>query len=166
MSSEQYFRSPREWVKKVVEHLEQALSIRIKTSYQRCAKELTSTQISYLVGEVEPVNSFSNDGRAKHNIELRFLVEVPTSINEFDLEALDASTRVERELSNEFFNVGDDLEESVLVSNLPSRFNPELGVFARTVTFKQTIRMGPIAETAIELAGVESDAVDESVTGS
>lgn len=144
MNSEPYFRSPREWVKKVVEHLELKLGITIESTYKRVATELPDTQISYLVGEIEPSNSHSNDGRPKHTIELRFLIEVPTSIEDFDLEAADASTRVERELTNEYFGVDSDLESADLISNLPSRFSPELGVFARTVTLKQTIRMGPI----------------------
>lgn len=157
MSSETFFRSPREWVEKVIAHLEQALKIEIKSTYTRSPDELTSTTISYLVGEAEPVRSYSNDGRHIHDIELRFLIEVPTSMADFDLEALDASTRIDRELLNEFFGESDDCEEAIPVSNNPSRFQPELGVFARTVTMKQRIRMGPIDEEYAVLVGVNTN---------
>ncbi|MFA0102642.1 hypothetical protein AB4359_20180, partial [Vibrio splendidus] len=87
----------------VVNHLEQRLALKIDTVYRRQAVELANTTISYHIGEAEPVNKYANDGRHLHDIELRFLVEVPISIDGFDLEALDASTRVERELLHERF---------------------------------------------------------------
>ncbi|ASG01544.1 hypothetical protein [Vibrio anguillarum] len=165
MSSETFFRSPREWVEKVIAHLEQALNIEIKSTYTRSPDELTSTKISYLVGEAEPVRSYSNDGRHIHDIELRFLIEVPTSMADFDLEALDASTRIDRELLNEFFGESDDCEEAIPVSNNPSRFQPELGVFARTVTMKQRIRMGPVNEVYGEIGGAELDGFNQESSG-
>ncbi len=153
MNSDTFFRSPREWVLLVVSHLENRLKLKVETIYRRQAAELTNTTISYHVGEAEPVNDYANDGRHVHEIELRFLVEVPLSIDAFDLEALDASTRLERELLNQRFGVCDDLEDALLVSNLPSKFDPKNGVFARTVTMKQRIRLGPIEQSWHQIDG-------------
>ena len=147
MNSNRFFRSPREWVLLVVSHLEHRLSIKIQTVYRRQAIELTNTTISYHIGEAEPVNEYANDGRHLHEIELRFLVEVPLSMDGFDLEALDASTRLERELQSERFGVSSDLEGAMVVSNLPSKFDPKNGVFARTITMKQRIRLGPVEQS-------------------
>lgn len=64
MSSETFFRAPREWVEKVIAALEQALNVEeIGSTYVRSPKSLSDTRFSYLVGEVEPVNEYSNDGR-------------------------------------------------------------------------------------------------------
>lgn len=79
------------------------------------------------------------------------MVEVPTSVHEFDLEALDASCRIERELCNQFFGDGFNHEDAELVSNLPSKFAPELGVFARTITMRQQIYLGPLEEDYVAL---------------
>jgi len=147
VNSNRFFHSPREWVLLVVSHLEKRLSIKIETVYRRQAIELANTTISYHIGEAEPVNEYANDGRHLHEIELRFLVEVPLSMDGFDLEALDASTRLERELLNERFGVSSDLEGALVVSNLPSKFDPQNGVFARTVTMKQRIRLGPVEQS-------------------
>ncbi|EKO3952213.1 hypothetical protein DXJ58_02210 [Vibrio fluvialis] len=155
MSSETFFHAPREWVAKVIEHLEQALSITISSTYVRSQHPLKDTQISYIVGEVEPINEYSNDGRKFHDIELRFLIEVPTNINGFDLEALDASTRLERELLLQRFGSYEDTEDAEIVSNLPSRFDPKTGVLSRTLTMRQRVRMGPVEETFLEIVGTE-----------
>lgn len=147
MNSNTFFRSPREWVLLVVNHLEQRLTLKVDTVYRRQAVELAHTTISYHIGEAEPVNEYANDGRHLHDIELRFLVEVPISMDGFDLEALDASTRVERELLNQQFGASSDLDGAVVVSNLPSKFDPKNGVLARTVTMKQRIRLGPVEDS-------------------
>lgn len=158
MSSETFFRAPREWVEKVIEALEQSLNVKeIGSTYVRSPQALCDTRISYLVGEVEPVNEYSNDGRKSHDIELRFLIEVPTNRNGFDLEALDASTRLERELLKQRFGVYEDVEDAEIVSNLPSRFNPQDGVYSRTVTMRQRVKMGPVEETYLELDGTQLD---------
>ena len=155
MSSETYFRAPREWVAKVVEHLEQALNIDIGSTYVRSQHPLDNTKISYVVGEGEPVNEYSNDGRKSHDIELRFLIEVPTNRNGFDLEALDASTRLERELLKQRFGSYEDVEDVEIVSNLPSRFDPKMGVLSRTLTMRQRVKMGPVEENYLEIDGTE-----------
>ncbi len=162
MSSETYFRAPREWVAKVIEHLEQALNIEIGSTYVRSQHPLDNTKISYVVGEVEPVNEYSNDGRKSHDIELRFLIEVPTNRNGFDLEALDASTRLERELLKQRFGVYEDVEDVEIVSNLPSRFDPKMGVLSRTLTMRQRVRMGPVEETYLEIDGTELDGTTQA----
>ncbi|MFL7864916.1 hypothetical protein [Vibrio cincinnatiensis] len=162
MSSETYFRAPREWVAKVVEHLEQALNIEIGSTYVRSQHSLDNTKISYVVGEVEPVNEYSNDGRKSHDIELRFLIEVPTNRNGFDLEALDASTRLERELLKQRFGAYEDVEDVEIVSNLPSRFDPKMGVLSRTLTMRQRVRMGPVEETYLEIDGTELDGTTQA----
>lgn len=151
MSSEPYYRKPREWVKVVLKHLEDKMNIKIGSIYKRSADELTAVTFSYQVGESDPYNHLSNEERAQHRIELRIMVEVPTSIDEFDLEALDASCRIEREICNEFFGDGFNHEDAELVSNLPSKFDPSMGVFARTVTMRQQIYLGPQEEDYVEL---------------
>ncbi|WP_235284677.1 hypothetical protein ABF162_08290 [Vibrio coralliilyticus] len=151
MSSEQYYRKPREWVNVVVKHLEAKMGIKIGSIYKRSAEELTEVTFTYQVGESEPFNHLSHEERAQHRIELRIMVEVPTSVHEFDLEALDASCRIERELCNQFFGDGFNHEDAELVSNLPSKFVPELGVFARTVTMRQQIYLGPLEEDYVVL---------------
>ncbi|GEM77185.1 hypothetical protein VSA01S_32970 [Vibrio sagamiensis NBRC 104589] len=82
----------------------------------------------------------------------------------FDLEALDASTRLERELLNERFGVSSDLEGIIVVSNLPSKFDPQNGVFARTVTMKQRIRLGPVEQSwqCIEGSANHASQTDET----
>ena len=147
MNSNTFFRSPREWVLLVVHHLEQRLALNIETVYRRQAVQLDTTTVSYHIGEADPVNEYANDGRHLHEIELRFLVEVPLSMPDFDLEALDASTRLERELSLQHFGVCSDLDGATVVANLPSKFDPKNGVFARTVTMRQRIRLGPVEES-------------------
>ncbi|UIP28888.1 hypothetical protein [Photobacterium sp. TLY01] len=167
MNSDTFFRVPSEWVKHVISSLEQSLSISIQNAYRRSPVELSETTISYQVGESEPVNHTGNDGRKLHDIELRFLVEVPTS-TDFDLEALDASTRLERELLNQRFGCFDDTEESRLVSNVPRKFDPTLGVFMRVVTLKQRIYMGPVDHFDLEFCGSDLNAAfgeSPAVTG-
>ena len=75
MNSNSFFRAPSEWVKKVVETLEQRLSLKIGTAYRRESKEPAHTLITYQVGESEPVNHTGNDGRKLHEIEL-FVADV------------------------------------------------------------------------------------------
>ncbi|ELE8119492.1 hypothetical protein RB980_002099 [Vibrio fluvialis] len=162
MSSETFFRAPREWVAKVIEHLEQALSIEIGSTYVRSPRPLEDTRISYVVGEVEPINEYSNDGRKAHDIELRFLIEVPTNRSGFDLEALDASTRLERELLKQRFGAYEDVEDAEIVSNLPSRFDPQMGVLTRTLTMRQRVRMGPVEETYLDIDGTELDGTTQA----
>ncbi len=158
MSSETFFRAPHEWVEKVIEILESALNVEeIGSTYVRSPKPLSDTRFSYLIGEVDPVNEYSNDGRKSHDIELRFLIEVPTNINDFDLEALDASTRLERELLKQRFGAYEDVEDVEILSNLPNRFNPQDGVYSRAVTMRQRVRMGPVEETYLEIEGTELD---------
>lgn len=157
MNSDTHFRVPSEWVKHVISSLEQSLSISIQNAYRRSPVELSETTISYQVGESEPMNHTGNDGRKLHDIELRFLVEVPTS-TDFDLEALDASTRLERELLNQRFGCFDDTEETRLVSNVPRKFDPTLGVLMRVVTLKQRIYMGPVDNVVQEFGGSDFDA--------
>ncbi|MGF1684819.1 hypothetical protein [Photobacterium minamisatsumaniensis] len=153
MSSNLFFRAPSEWVKLVVSTLEKRLNINIDTAYRREAKEPIHTLITYQVGESEPVNHAGNDGRKLHEIELRFLVEVPTAVGDFDLEALDASTRLERELLNERFGCFNDVEDTRLISNLPRKFDPDNGVLLRVVTIKQRIYMGPVGEDWHQIVG-------------
>ena len=153
MSSNEFFRAPSEWVRHVIKALENRLSISIESAYKREATEPTATQFCYQVGESEELNHTGNDGRKLHEIELRFLVYVPLSVPEFDLEALDASTRLARELQSEYWGLGQNTEETRLVSNLPRQFNPDLGVFLRTVTMKQRIYMGPSDEGDQMLTG-------------
>ena len=157
MSSEQYYRSPREWVNVVKNHLERKMGITIDSIYKRQATELTGVAFSYQVGESEPSNTLSNEERAQHRIELRFMVEVPTSMDDFDLEALDASCRLEREICNQYFGDGFNHEDAELVSNLPSKFEPTMGVFARTVSMRQLIYVGPFEEEYLELDDIPID---------
>ncbi|WP_243032912.1 hypothetical protein [Vibrio cincinnatiensis] len=161
MNSNTFFRSPRDWVTLVIEHLESALNVTINSTYTRSQTELSETRISYLVGEAEPVLGYANDGRNAHDIELRFLIEVPTSIDDFDLEALDASTRLDRELSSRVIAF-DDTDEAVVVSNIPNRFQPDHGVFSRVVTMRQRIRMGPVDEEYAELVGVNTNECNQA----
>lgn len=153
MSSNSFFRVPSEWVMLVVGTLEQRLGIKIGSAYRREAKEPAHTLITYQVGESEPVNHSGNDGRKLHEIELRFLVEVPTAVRDFDLEALDASTRLERELLNERFGCFNDVDDTRLISNIPRKFDPDNGVFLRVVTIKQRIYMGPVGEEWLQIVG-------------
>lgn len=151
MSSKTFFHSPSEFVALVVEVLEQQLGLTIDSSYHRHAIELCGPSVSYLVGEIETKNETSNDGRKQHEIELRFLVEVPTATENFDLAAVDLSTRIQRELMLQRFGCDSDLMDLRLVSNLPSRFDPHSGILARTVTMKQGVLMGPVEDDWLEL---------------
>lgn len=151
MSSKTFFRSPSEFIRLVVRSVENTLALNIGSSYRRAAIELCGPTVSYLVGEIETKNETSNDGRKQHEIELRFLVEVPTAIENFDLAAVDLSTRIQRELMLQRFGCDSDLMDLRLVSNLPSRFDPHGGVLARTVTMKQVVLMGPIYENWLQL---------------
>ncbi|CAG9001775.1 MAG: hypothetical protein CENE_03802 [Candidatus Celerinatantimonas neptuna] len=155
MSSNTYFRAPSEFVQVVIESLEQSLKLSIGSSYRRVSVDMNEPMVSYLIGEIETKNETSNDGRKQHEIELRFLVEVPTSIEYFDLEAMDLSTRLQRELMLQSFGCSADLNESRLISNLPSRFDPDHGVLGRTVTMKQVLMMGPIEEDWLEIEGAD-----------
>lgn len=82
MNSNTFFRSPRDWVKLVIEHLESALNVTIKSTYTRSQTELSETRISYLVGEAEPVLGYANDGRNAHDIELRLKNLNVSSLNQ------------------------------------------------------------------------------------
>ncbi|MGL4223833.1 MAG: hypothetical protein ACRCSE_01620 [Vibrio sp.] len=155
MSSDQFFRAPSEWAASVVKKLEQALGLTIESTYVRTQHSIRDVRISYVIGEIEPVNEYSNDGRKAHIIEIRFLIEVPTNRAAFDLEAMDASTRLERELLLQRFGAYIDVDESEIASNLPSRFDPKGGIYARTVTVRQLVRMGPIEETYLDAGGAE-----------
>ncbi|CED71549.1 putative uncharacterized phage protein [Aliivibrio wodanis] len=157
MNSKMFYHSPREWVTTVKDHLESKMNINIGSIYKRKAIEISEVTFSYQVGESDPYNSLSNEERSQHNIELRFMIEVPTSINEFDLEALDASCRLEREICNQFFGDAFNQEEAELVSNLPSKFDPENGIFARVVTMRQQIYVGPLDQEFYELTHCTGD---------
>lgn len=158
MSSNTFFRAPSDWVRHVITTLETRLKLSIESTYQREATEPTGTVICYHIGESEVINHTGNDGRKLHEIELRFLVYVPLAVADFDLEALDASTRLERELLNELWGCGENVEETRLVSNQPRKFNPAHGVFLRTVTMKQRIYMGPVSNDYLMLVGSDFNA--------
>lgn len=150
-----YFRKPSDWVQHVVSLLEQRLSIELGSAYVREAKEPKHTYFHYQVGESNVLNQRGNDGRKLHEVELRFLVYVPLAVPNFDLEALDASTRIEREFVDEFLEIGQQAEETRLLSNQPRKFDPKMGVFLRTVTIQQRIYMGEVEEDFLELGGSE-----------
>ncbi|MEC6881471.1 hypothetical protein [Photobacterium piscicola] len=158
MSSNSFFRAPSEWVMTVIEQLEQRLQLgKIETAYQREETEPSAPIVRYQCGECQSINHTNNDGRKIHEIELRFLVEVPIAQANFDVVALDLSSRIERELFNERFGCVDDMEEARLISNLPRRFNPDNGVFLRVVTIKQRIFMGPIEHDWHEIIGTQAN---------
>lgn len=160
MNSNSFFRAPSEWVRHVITVLEARLNLSIESSYHRESSEPTGTTICYHVGESSQLNHTANDGRKLHEIELNFLVYVPLAVPDFDLEALDASTRLERELLHENWGQSENTGESRLVSNLPRKFDPGLGVFLRTVTMKQRIYMGPVGSDHLML--VESERNDSA----
>ncbi len=163
MSTSSYFRAPSEWVMRVIEQLEQRLQLgKIETAYQREVCEPQGPVVRYQCGDCQSINHTSNDGRKVHEVELRLLVEVPIALVNFDMAALDLSSRIERELFNERFGCVDDVEETRLISNLPRRFNPENGVFLRVVTIKQRIFMGPIDDNAVEIIGIKNNVEDTS----
>ncbi|MFM2477372.1 hypothetical protein [Celerinatantimonas sp. MCCC 1A17872] len=155
MSSDTFFRSPSEFVQVVLDTLNTQLGLTIHSTYRREATQLDAPLVSYLIGEIETLNEMSNDGRKQHHLELRFLVEVPTSLPTFDLEALDLSSRLQRELLLQRFGCSEDVKDSRLVSNLPSQFDPHHGVLARTVTMRQTVLIGPIEEDWLLLEEVD-----------
>ncbi|MGD8109380.1 hypothetical protein [Vibrio sp. TRT 17S01] len=135
--------------------MQDRLNLTIDSVYKRSATELTQTIISYQAGELEELTAYANDGRNQHEVELRFLVEVPTSVENFDLEALDAASRIEREINRMNLEGDHRSEPAVVVANMPSKFSHELGVFARTVTVKQKFYMGSVEEELLELGGTE-----------
>lgn len=149
------FIQPSDWVQYVVNCLKQRLNIELDSAYVREAKEPKQTYFAYQVGDSNVLNQRGNDGRKLHEVELRFLVYVPLAVPNFDLEALDASTRIEREFVDEFLGVGQNAEETRLVSNQPRKFDPKMGVFLRTVVIQQRIYMGKVEEDFMELSGSE-----------
>lgn len=155
LPSPDQFRSPSEWVLYVVEQLKQRLNIELDSAYVREAKEPKRTYFAYQVGDSGVLNQRGNDGRKLHEIELRFLVYVPLAVPNFDLEALDAATRIEREFVDEFLGIGNNAEETRLVSNQPRKFDPKMGVFLRTVVVQQRIYMGKVEEELMEFSGSE-----------
>lgn len=144
MNSISHFRSPSEYVLFVINELEKRLNTPFPSAYKRQPVEATNTQFSYHIGDSKVRNETGNDGRKQHVIELRFLIEVPLAKDNFDLEALDASTRLERELLNEWFNLGALVEDTRVVSNTPRKFDPKNGVFLRTVSMTQRIYLGDV----------------------
>ncbi|MFV0449796.1 MAG: hypothetical protein ACK5MF_15290 [Vibrio sp.] len=162
LPSPDQFRSPSEWVLYVVGQLKQRLNIELDSAYVREGKEPKQTYFAYQVGDSGVLNQRGNDGRKLHEIELRFLVYVPLAVPNFDLEALDASTRIEREFVDEFLGIGNNAEETRLVSNQPRKFDPKMGVFLRTVVVQQRIYMGEVDDEFMELAGGELNVTEPS----
>lgn len=154
-NSNAYFRKPSDWVQYVVDSLKERLSIELDSAYVRETKEPKQTYFAYQVGDSNVLNQRGNDGRKLHEVELRFLVYVPLAVPNFDLEALDASTRLEREFVDEFLGIGQNAEETRLVSNTPRKFDPKNGVFLRTVVVQQRIYMGEVDEEVFPFSGVE-----------
>ncbi len=137
------YKAPSEYVKAVILELESRLNLKIESAFKRESEEILFAFICYHTGEVES-KGYANDGRKQHEIELRFLVYVPLSSEDFELEALDLSCRIERELLDETFDNGSINNISKLISNTPRKFSPEAGFFLRVVVIKQVIRMGPL----------------------
>ena len=154
------FRKLSDWVTYVIESLEQRLNIEIDSAYVREAKEPKETYFAYQVGDSNVLNQHGNDGRKLHEVEIRFLVYVPLAVPSFDLEALDASTRIEREFVDEFLGIGQNSEETRLISNTPRKFDPKNGVFLRTVVIQQRIYMGELDDETITLGGSELNVSD------
>lgn len=152
MNSDNY-TAPSQWVNAVISALESRLSLTIDSAYHRDSEELTGPRLCYHTGEVEPVDGYAHDGRKQHDLELRFLCYVPLSLPEFELEALDMSCRLMRELQDETFGNGGLHDTLRIVSNMPRKYAPESGFFLRVVTVKQMIRMGPLDETFGEIGG-------------
>lgn len=75
---------------------------------------------------------------------------------------MDASTRLERELLKQRFGAYEDVEDAEIVSNLPSRFDPQMGVLTRTLTMRQRVRMGPVEETYLDIDGTELDGITQA----
>ncbi|MFD2177856.1 hypothetical protein [Veronia pacifica] len=145
------YTAPSQYVNAVVSALASRLNIQIDSVYQREAETLSRAKVCYHTGEVD-TTGFANDGRKQHEIELRFLVYVPLS-GDFELEALDLSTRIERELLLETFNDGKQQDSLRIVSNMPRQFVPEQGFYLRTVTVKQTVRMGGLDDPDRQIIG-------------
>lgn len=156
------FRKPSDWVQYVVDCLKSRLNIELDSAYVREAKEPKQTYFAYQVGDSNVLNQRANDGRKLHEVELRFLVYVPLAVPNFDLEALDASTRIEREFVDEFLGIGNNAEETRLVSNQPRKFDPKMGVFLRTVVIQQRIYMGEVDEETLPFSGGELNVTEPS----
>lgn len=140
------YTAPSQYVKFVICELEKRLNLTIESAFKRESEEIEGAQICYHTGEVESGEGYANDGRKQHEIELRFLVYVPLSSDDFELEALDLSCRIERELLDETFDNGSINNISKLISNTPRKFSPETAFFLRVVVIKQVIRMGPLEQ--------------------
>lgn len=156
------FRKPSDWVTYVVESLKQRLGVELESAYVRESKEPRQTYFAYQVGDSNVINQRGSDGRKLHEIELRFMVYVPLAVPNFDLEALDASTRIEREFVDELLGIGQNAEETRLVSNTPRRFDPKNGVFLRTVVIVQRIYMGDVDDETMMLVGDELNVAENS----
>ncbi|WP_158161230.1 hypothetical protein [Grimontia hollisae] len=158
MNSDNY-TAPSQWVNAVISALESRLNLTIDSAYYRDSEELTGPRLCYHTGEVEPVDGYAHDGRKQHDLELRFLCYVPLSLPEFELEALDMSCRLMRELQDETFGNGGLHDTLRIVSNMPRKYAPESGFFLRVVTVKQMIRMGPLRDEVHQITGTTDHVV-------
>lgn len=149
------YTAPSQYVKDVITELGNRLDLDIRTIYVREPTEQATSQVFYHTGDVDSSGEYANDGRKQHEIELRFLVHVSTALDDFELEALDLATRIERELMCETFNQAMKHDAIRLLDNSPRKFDPENGFFLRVVTVKQQIRMGPLLEESFPFGGSE-----------
>lgn len=153
MNSDTFYRAPGDWVRAIIGYIEQRLGLVIKSSYYRQASALKGPLVSYHIGELETLNHTANDGRKLHEIELRLFVEIPLSVPCFDEEAADLSARITRELVNFSPSNNDNDDTMQLLTNEPSRFVPDDGVFARVIMLRQRIFMGPTDLTEGRVVG-------------
>nr|PMI49585.1 hypothetical protein BCU42_14330 [Vibrio splendidus] len=108
-------------------------------------------EFSYRVGFSKITDKVNNDGRETHEVELIFSVVANTSSELFDLDALDATSRVEREFQNQLFGLGDTLERPHYIVNEPQIIDQEHGYFIRTVTIRQYVKIGNPEQETFEL---------------
>ncbi len=148
--SAQLLRNPSDYVQAVISHLETILSITIASSYKRAATTPESVEITYRCGQSKIIKEDTNDGREKHSIELIFAITVNTSNDGFDLEALDASSRIEREFQNSYFGLGDSVELPDYIVNEPQIIDDEHGYLIRAVTVRQSVSIGEVDATWLE----------------
>ncbi len=149
--SYQLLRNPSDYVKAVIDHLETALTLEIPSSYKRIASSPETVEITYRCGQSKIMKEDTNDGREKHSIELIFSITVNTSNEGFDLEALDASSRIEREFQNSYFGLGDSVELPDYIVNEPQIIDDEHGYLIRAVTVRQSVSIGEVDEEYFEM---------------
>lgn len=147
-----YYRNPSDFVNELVTALASAIKLSIKPDDPLSHAD-DGVGLYYSVGDSYPV-TYRNDGLRWHELEIQFHA-VGTG-SKAELQILDLSTRIEREIDNHLLAGRGIVDAPQIVSNTRDYTDVNGAIKQRSVTCRHIIALGTLNEATHQILGVKS----------